>query len=239
MSLVNILIIEDDVVIAQSLKLFLEKNGYRVAGMLDRGENLRTLIQQTSIDLVLLDIELAGGLNGVDIAPLLKHEFHLPFIYLTAQSDPATLNRAALTEPYAYLVKPFREEELRAALEIALYKIRKEACLLASPAQAREALFVKNKNRLEKLDLSEILYIEAKDIYCIVKTEKGQFVLSHSLKTLEGQLSSEAFVRIHRSYLVALDKIRAIEDNQVIVGAEHLPVGKTYRERLLQILRIL
>ncbi|NJL12017.1 MAG: response regulator transcription factor [Microscillaceae bacterium] len=207
--------------------------------MLDRGENLRALAQQVPIDLVLLDIELAGSLNGVDIAPLLKYEFHLPFIYLTAQSDPATLNRAALTEPYAYLVKPFREEELRAALEIALYKIRKEACPLSPSTLPTEALFVKNKNRLEKLDLREILYIEAKDIYAIVRTEKGQFVLSHSLKTLEAQLPAEAFVRIHRSYLVALDKIKAIEDNQVVVGSEYLPVGKTYRERLLQILRIL
>lgn len=81
------------------------------------------------------------------------------------------------------------------------------------------------------------MWIEAHDIYAVIKTTKNSFTVSHSLKTLEAQLG-ENFMRTHRSYLVALDKIEAIEDNSFIIGGQYIPIGKTFKDELMKKLRI-
>ena len=236
----NLVIVEDDLVIAREIGLILEQSPYQVLAQIDQAEALLPIVQEKSVDLVLLDIDLAGVLDGVDVAPQLKNNFQIPFIYLTSKTDPSTLSRAALTEPEAYLSKPIREKELLAALQITFFKLDKQGIEKNKDILDEEVnLFVKNKGRLERLNPKEILWMEAKDIYCLVKSTKGQFVLSHSLKSLENQLSEENFIRIHRSYLIALDKIEAIEDNSVIIQDTYLPIGKTYRERLLKRLKII
>jgi DNA-binding LytR/AlgR family response regulator len=237
-----LMIVEDDFVIAHELKLTLEKLGYQTHPVLHQAEDLLEALDEFPTDLVLLDIDLAGDLDGVDIAPKLKTEYQIPFVYLTAKVDTATLSRAALTEPDGYLVKPFREDELKAMLEIVLYKSHKKPKPKTEndpQSTKNQTIFVKNKNRLEKLNLNEVLWIEARDIYCILHTAQGQFVLSHTLKALENSLPSQQFIRIHRSYVVAIDKINAFEDNNVLIGKEYLPIGKTYKDKLLEQISIL
>ncbi len=235
-----LMVVEDDFVIAHELKLMLEKLGYVVLPFVHQAEDLPEALLAHHTDLVLLDIDLAGKLDGIDIAPKLKNEFHIPFIYLTAKVDTATLSRAALTEPEGYLVKPCREEELKATLEMALYKSQKKQwSRLENTLSERQSIFVKNKNRLEKLHLSEVLWIEAKDIYCVLHTAQSHFVISHTLKALENILPPKQFIRIHRSYMIAIDKVTALEDNSVLIGKEYISIGKTYREKLLEQLSIL
>ena len=242
---IRILIAEDDFVIAQELKISLQSLGYEVLDVVDKGEELLKKVTALLPDLVLLDIQLAGYMDGIDTARQLKEEFQIPFIYLTAQSDHQTIQRATITEPQAYLLKPFQLPELQASVEIAIYKssrrneqIAKEENL-PSGFFSEDSLFLKVKNRLEKVNLKDILWLEAKDIYSAIKTNKSQYVVSHSLKALEPQLPSDNFVRCHRSYIISLDKIEAIEDNSLIIAGQYIPIGKTYKEALLKRLRII
>jgi len=242
----KILIVEDDLVIAKNLQMMLKKMDYQVVKVLDSGEALLGALQQEIPDLILLDINLAGALDGIDTAQQLKKTFDIPFIFLTALSDRPTLERAKITEPQAYLIKPVESEPLRNAIEIALYKSAKNSETPAKPTESHQEsffinnhFFVKAKNRLEKVHLEDVLWLEAKDIYCVIKTTKGQYVVSHTLKKLEKQFPSASFMRVHRSYMVALESIDAIEDNNLVISEQYIPIGKTYKSDLLERLRII
>lgn len=241
---IQIIIVEDDDVIAFDLKISLQKLGYEVLALFKTGEELLPALNKYQPNLVILDIQLAGKLDGINVGDLLQNHYQLPFIYLSSQIDEQTLSRAKLTQPYAYLLKPLNVKELQATIEIALHKFRSQNLLtnLKEIPQSEEIpdhIFVKTKNRLEKVRLQEILWLEAKDIYCIINTEKQQYVVSQSLKTLEQELPGSLFLRTHRSYMVAFHKIDAIEDNNILLANQRIPIGKTYKEDLLKRLRII
>ncbi len=126
MSAPRILIVEDEVIVAMELKSRLTAFGYEVVGTLGRGEEAIEIAATVLPDLVLMDIKLAGKIDGIEAARKI-HEFHdIPVVYLTAHSDEQTLQKAKLGDPFAYLVKPFAESELRTTIEVALHKHRKE-----------------------------------------------------------------------------------------------------------------
>jgi len=118
----RVLIVEDETLIAMELKDRLERNNYIICGVIARGEEALGRIEQLKPDLALMDIHLAGALNGIETARQLRKHTDVPVVYLTAYSDPALVEAAAETAPYGYLVKPFEERELRATIDMALYK---------------------------------------------------------------------------------------------------------------------
>ncbi|MGF1533127.1 MAG: LytR/AlgR family response regulator transcription factor [Bernardetiaceae bacterium] len=239
----QIWIVEDDRVIGKDLQLSLRQMGYQVPEVFVSGEDFLSRLGEDLPDIVLLDINLAGQLDGIQVGQQLQDHFGIPFIYLTALTGKPILERAKITEPYAYLVKPFKIEDVERSLELALYKQRHKKTRPTAEAAPtlllKDHLFVKSKNRLEKLAFQDILWIEAKDIYAALHTARGNFVVSHSLKELTQILPIKDFIRVHRSFMAALDKIEAIEDNNLIIRDAYIPIGKTYRESLLKRLQII
>ena len=122
MSPAKIAIVEDEVVVAMELESRLIDLGYRVAGTAVTGTEALELIARTKPDLVLMDVKLPGGMDGIEAAQEVRDRYHLPVVYVTAHADEETLQRAKLTSPLGYIVKPFSEQDLRAAIEVALYK---------------------------------------------------------------------------------------------------------------------
>ncbi|SHN41902.1 sigma-54 dependent transcriptional regulator [Chitinophaga sp. CF418] len=120
---IKILIVEDEFIVGNALRLAVETAGYRVTGMVASVEEAEENIRNQQPDLVLLDIRLEGESSGIDLARKLRAE-NIPFIYLSAHSSQKILEEAKTTEPYGFLVKPFRENDLLVALEIALYRHR-------------------------------------------------------------------------------------------------------------------
>ena len=242
---VRILIAEDDWIIAKEISLTLQDLGFEVIGTFDTGEELLQKLPTLKPDLVLLDIDLAGNMTGIDIAEKLKPQ-GIPFVFLTAMADIQTIEKAKQTEPYAYLVKPVRPESLLSTIEISLYNHHRQNAtnktVAATPIHAfsiDESIFVKSKKRLEKIKIIDILWIEAEDIYSIIVTKTGKFILSQSLKNIEERLPSQHFMRVHRSYIVQLDKIQTIEENDLIIEGKHIAIGKTFKERLMNRLEFL
>jgi CheY-like chemotaxis protein len=118
----RIMVVEDEMLVSASIQQSLRKLGYEIAGGVSTGELAVELARRVSPDLVLMDINLPGSMDGIEAAREIRGELRIPVVFLTAYSDPATVQRAQITEPYGYIVKPFAERELEITLSIALYR---------------------------------------------------------------------------------------------------------------------
>ncbi|WP_061249162.1 histidine kinase dimerization/phosphoacceptor domain -containing protein [Leptospira alstonii] len=118
----KILVVEDEIIVAVNLGQKLKKLGYELVGITSSGEEAIQKAEENHPDLVLMDINIEGNLDGIETAEVLRTRFHTPVIYLTAYADESTLDRAKKTEPLGYIVKPFESDQLRSSIEVALYK---------------------------------------------------------------------------------------------------------------------
>ena len=122
----NILIVEDERIVAKGIEKHLKGLGYEVAGLASTGEEAVRLATEVQPDLILMDIHLGADMDGVEAANQIRTWLHIPSVFLTAHSDEATLRRAKVTEPFGYILKPYEERDLQTAIEIGLYKSRME-----------------------------------------------------------------------------------------------------------------
>lgn len=377
MSALKIMIVEDEIIVAKDIQRILNKLGHEAFDPFAQGRKALDAVEKLNPDLILLDINLKSSeLDGIQVAEQIQLNYQIPFIFLTAFSDKNTLERAKLTEPYGYIIKPFEEADIRTAVEIAYYKYTKDlevqakgnrfasaldslevaviitdanekvifmnrmaesltgalkqevlgkdigiamrnctnetkamfkqlahsvvgeatktendplvsvsnganenqvsvntfpilnvnqkingcAFVLSSPGTkaelvqnttdknlfnfleniyANNSFFVKKDARFVKVNFQDILWIEALDNYVIIKTtNKEQFILHSSMKEIEAKLPQLNFARAHRSYIVQLDKISALEENACMIDGNRIPIGKSYRDNLLNRLNL-
>ncbi len=371
------MIVEDEIIVAKDIQRILKKLGYEAFEPFAQGRKALDAIEKLNPDLILLDINLKGSeMDGIRVAEQVHQNYQIPFIFLTAFSDKATLEKAKLTEPYGYIIKPFEEDDIRTAIEVAYYKYTKDlemqnkgnrfaialdsldvaviitdasektifmnkmaetltgslkqevlgkdvalamkncshetreaikslahtvvgtvqkkeneselaisngvtehrvnvntfpiltvnnkingcAFVLTTPGgkdivqesttdknlfnfleniYANNSFFVKKDSRFVKVNFQDILWIEALDNYVIIKTvSKEQFILHSSMKDIEAKLPPLNFSRVHRSYIVQIEKIAALEENACIVDGSRIPIGKSYKENLMNRLNL-
>ncbi|MDB6029492.1 MAG: putative signal transduction protein, partial [Verrucomicrobiales bacterium] len=122
----KIIVVEDEGIVAADLQDRLQALGYLVPTAIASAEEAIAQIPKMDADLVLMDIMLKGDMDGIDAADILRREYDLPVVFLTSHSDQNTLNRARVTEPFGYIVKPFEERELHATIEMAFYRHKAE-----------------------------------------------------------------------------------------------------------------
>ncbi len=139
MTKTKVLIVEDEAIVAADLANKLDRMGYRVIGSVACGEGALAIAGELRPDVVLMDIQLSGALDGIETGARMRRAYDLPVVYLTAHSDPDTLTRALSTEPFGYVLKPFVDRELKTQIEIGLYKHRTESTLRESEARLRLA----------------------------------------------------------------------------------------------------
>ncbi len=377
MATLKIMIVEDEIIVAKDIQRILKKLGYEAFDPFANGKKALDSIEKLSPDLILLDINLKSSeMDGINVAEQIHQHYQIPFIFLTAFSDKATLERAKLTEPYGYIIKPFEEDDIRTAIEIAYYKYTKDlemqnkgnrfaaaldslevaviitdanekvifmnkmaetltgclkqealgkdigiamknspietksafktlahtvvgespkqdpesqihisngatdhavavntfpilsvnnkingcAFVMTSPGRkdavqesnadknlfnfleniyANNSFFVKKDSRFVKVNFQDILWIEALDNYVIIKTSsKEQFILHSSMKDIESKLPQLNFARVHRSYIVHLEKISALEENACIIDGNRIPIGKSYKDNVMSRLNL-
>lgn len=240
MSAVKILIVEDDHLIAEDISSVLEDFGYEIVGLTDNGPDALDIIVKKSPDIALLDINIKGNWDGIETAAKIRESYDLPLIFLTALSNKTTFDRAKLIEPDAYIIKPFDERDLQAAIELAVYKFWGSQSKSTSNQPFSEQIFlddrmfVKVKGRLEKVSFEDIFWIEADRNYSNIYLSDRKYTVATALRQLEIQLPNNIFFRIHRSYLLNLRKIEAIEENMVVLKEKSLPIGRNYREALMK-----
>ncbi len=122
----SVLIVEDEMIIAANIALQLNHLGYQVNGIIPRAEEVLPHIKQQVPDILLMDINLKGEMDGIELAGLIRNEFKIPIIYLTANADEAHFNRAKSTNPYAFISKPFKKIDLQRAIELTIIRVAEE-----------------------------------------------------------------------------------------------------------------
>ena len=136
----NILIVEDDVIVAKSLQNTLKHAGYGVCGIVSTGEAAIGHVRDVSTDLILMDIMLQDGMSGIEAADAISRQFHLPVVYISANSNQDVVNRAKTTDPFGFILKPFHAREIHITIEMALYKSRMERQLRQNEAKYRTVI---------------------------------------------------------------------------------------------------
>jgi PAS domain S-box-containing protein len=374
MSKIKILVVEDESIVAKDIQNTLIRLGYDVPATASNAVSAFQKLEDIRPDLVFLDIKLKGDIDGIQIAEKIKLNYDIPVIFLTSFVDKGTLDRAKVTEPYGYIVKPFNESDLQTTVEMALYKFEKdketkyskdrfESALLnldeaifildtqynvtflnpkaenysgygtetaagkslfdllsirdetgsemsresmsdklrsgkifesknsvltfrrdnssinsditCSPVRdekevligyafvvrkagapvptggnsqfpepmenmiIQNSFFVKKGSMLVKVFLENINYIQAMDNYVIIQTNADQFVIHSTMKDIEQKLPADKFLRVHRSYIIAIDKISVLDENTVLIGEKTIPVGKSYKDAFMNRLNFL
>lgn len=245
MGATNIVVVEDESIVSKDIQQSLKKLGYNIVGAADTGAKAIDLASETQPDLVLMDIMLKGDMSGIQAAESIREKFKIPVIYLTAYADENTLSKAKVTEPYGYIIKPFKEIDLHTSIEMALYKhskereVIKERDFLYSLVENKEdegVVFVKSNSRLVKVKTSDILFVEALKDYVVINTPEAKYTIHSTMKDIQKKLPTKDFQRIHRSYIVRLDKIAAIEQPNIVIegGKKLLPIGGSYKDELFQ-----
>ncbi len=250
MSKTNILIVEDESIVAKDIQQSLKKLGYTVVGVCSTGQDAINVAEETKPDLVLMDIMLKGDMSGIEAATHIREKWNIPIIYLTAYADESTLTKAKISEPYGYIIKPFKEIDLHTSIEIAIYKhgketdVKKERDFLYSIVENKESkdvLFVKSNSRLVKVKTEDIFYVEALKDYVVINTINARYTIHSTMKDIEKKLPSNDFIRVHRSFIVRVDKIVAIEQPNLILENDKktIPIGGSYKDDLAKRLNLI
>lgn len=376
MSKTRILVVEDESIVAKDIQKSLEKLGYEVPATASSAASAFEKLEELQPDLVFLDIKLKGDQDGIHIAEHIRERYNIPVIFLTSYVDQETLDRAKVTEPYGYIVKPFNDSDLKTTVEMALFKFsrdrevresqqrlanalarveesiivvdtdaritylnekaenmlgyattsaqgmdafglfvieeeggsavkkeelmarmkkdetwQKSDCFLlikrdnsslsvsiaASPVHdekgqflgcaiivsdkqndaakpatevaaqttfldnqiIQNSFFVKKGSMLVKVYLENIQWIQAMDNYVIIQTTADQFVIHSTMKDIEMKLPSSKFLRVHRSYIIPIDKINVLDENTVLIGDKTIPIGKSYKDTFMARLNFL
>jgi DNA-binding LytR/AlgR family response regulator len=376
MSKTRILVVEDESIVAKDIQRTLEKLGYEVPATASSAATAYEKLEEVEPDLVFLDVKLKGEQDGVHIAEHIKDRYDIPVIFLTSFVDQDTIDRAKVTEPYGYLVKPFNEGDLKTTVEMALFKFSKDRELRLSEQRLSNALgkienavfvtdqdlrlnyinekalsicgglsgmdsigldiysligiekeggvsiskddlkstvvrdnvyalsnayviikkdnsnipcnltasavrdekdnflgiaivitdasdtstpttspaapstvmdnqvvqnsfFVKKGSMLVKVYLDNVQWIQAMDNYVIIQTNTDQFIIHSTMKDVEMKLPSSKFLRVHRSYIIPLEKITVLDENSVLIGDKTIPIGKSYKDVFMSRLNFL
>ena len=244
----KILIVEDEAIVAKDISVCLEKIGYEVIATFSKGEKTLHFLEENKPDLVLMDIMLAGKISGIEASAEIKKKHDIPVVFLSAYADEKTIERAKVTEPYGYVIKPFKEIDLSTSIEMALYKFKKEKEKLSgiesssfknSPIST-DYIYVKSNSKLVKVQNSNILFVEALKDYVIIHTEKERFTIHSTMKDIEKKLPEDIFMRVHRSYILNLNKINSIDSSIVNIekSDKKIPIGGSYKDSLFKRLNL-
>lgn len=216
----NILIVEDEFLIADQLKTLIKQGGYQCVGVAKDVASAKILLLKKP-DFVLLDIKLSEGDSGITLGHFLNKQ-GIPFYYLTANNEFETMQEALQSKPVGYLSKPFNVNDILAALELVKESVQAKS----------QKIWIKSGGLKLQLPLIEILYAEASNVYTHLYTPQKKWTQRMTLKQFEDQITDPAFVKIHRSFIINKRHISKVSAGFVWIGELKLPVSKTYRDAL-------
>jgi DNA-binding LytR/AlgR family response regulator len=233
----NILIVEDEHIIAKHLQFTLTSFGYEANDVATNYHNAIELLQENVYHLALLDINLNGYQTGIDVGEYIKENLDIPFLYLTSHDDMAIVNAALNTSPHAFLNKPFQKISVYTAVNLALKGFRKresqEDDSQEDSTVIKDALFIKEKHMFTKILLSDLLYIRSDDNYLELHTKRRKYTIRETMKNMIGQLPGNLFLRVHKSYIINLNAITGINYINVMIDDMEIPITADSRNDLM------
>jgi two-component system LytT family response regulator len=218
---IDCIIVDDEPLALERVKSFILKISYlNLTGTFDNAIDAASFIKTNPADLIFLDIEM-DGLNGIQLIESLTH---IPQIIITTAYEKYALKGYELSIN-DYLLKPFQFDRFLKAVEKvheALSKIK---------INHKDFFFIKTEYRVEKILFKDVLFIEGMSDYRYIKTEKGNIMTLQTFNELESILPKEKLCRVHKSFMVAIDKIESIERNRIRIKDTLIPVSETYKQQ--------
>ncbi|MGB5499232.1 MAG: response regulator [Maribacter sp.] len=242
---IRILIVEDNVIIADDMQSMLEEIGYEIVDNVIVYEQAERVLKSEQVDLVLIDIILASDKTGIDLGKHIRENYDIPFIFVTSNSDRATVENAKTVKPNGYLVKPFEQQDLYTSIEIALsnftYGTAKSSSeegmsdddVPMSNSVLKDSIFVKKQHLYYRIQFGDIQFIKADNVYLEVNTVDKKFLVRSPLKDYLEKLPKKKFYRAHKSYIVNVDHIDAINSKDVMINNNLIPISKDFKEFII------
>jgi two-component system response regulator LytT len=214
----TIMIVEDDVLISEHLKLILEELDFGFITICSSFNSVLEELKSFTPDMALLDIRLNGVDDGLKIGEHFSNE-KIPFCYITSFSDKETIKKAIFNEPKGFLIKPFEKTEIIELVEK----------LMASLPQK---ISFKSGTNIVNIEIDTIIFIKSDNVYVEIYTENDRFIIRNKLEEILSNLPKN-FIRIHRSYAVNSNKIIKITTSFIEVPNYSLPISKKYKEMII------
>ncbi len=242
---IRILIVEDNVIIADDMQSMLEEIGYEIVDNVIVYEQAEEVLKTQEVDLVLIDIILASDKTGIDLGKHIRANYDIPFIFVTSNSDRATVENAKTVKPNGYLVKPFEQQDLYTSIEIALSNFihsakgekgevsQSSSDSPMSNAVLKDSIFVKKQHLYYRIQFGDIQFIKADNVYLEVNTVDKKFLVRSPLKDYLEKLPKNKFYRAHKSYIVNVDHIDAINSKDIMINDTLIPISKDFKEFII------
>lgn len=240
----SVLIVEDQMIIATDLAMHLESIGFRVAAIVTSGENAIATVEAQDLDIIIMDVRLEGELSGIETVKAIQQIKEVAVVFVTANSDDTTFNEAKDTQPFAFISKPFNKKEITRTLKLLRERLLSESAEsdLSNTAVSNmleDRIFLKTQEKMVRLFLNDIYYIQAERAYCNIYTKSKKHTLAMSMKELMEQIELPHLQRIHRSHIVNIQHVDAISEREVEVNGVKLAISKTYQEAFFKNFKLL
>jgi len=237
----RILIVEDNMIIAEDIKLALKAKKHEVVGIATTIQTAMEILDQHDIDLALVDIMLDNGDSGIQLGKIILTTYNIPYLFLTSHGDEGTVKQALNSEPNGYLLKPFEREELYVAIEIARINFYNNNSETENPQESvSDSIFVKHKSVFTKVQFMDILFVKSDGNYIELHTsDYKKYILRKSIKAFTDSTGSNLFFQTNRSYAVNVKKVDGVGRNFVNIGDQEIPLGKEQRQKLIEILPLI
>ena len=220
---IKILIVEDEVLIAEDLKDILKTFGLKKIEMVhDKASALENL-RLNKPDITILDIRMEKELDGLEIGEFIQNNYKLPFIFITAHSDIEMIKKIIKTKPVGYITKPFKKSDLFANINLAIEQLT-----------TNNKLFIKDGYSTHVININEIVYIESEGNYINIFTSSKKYLSRQNMESVLLDIDSNDFLKIHRSYVVNLNKVKKYSSKEVIINEITLPISKTFYDVFIE-----
>ena len=236
----QIFLVEDNLSYAIEIEMMVLEMGYQFIGKADDGETAMVKIKEKKPDLILMDIDIRGKYSGIEIAKRIKH-LDIPVIFITAYQDLETYEKAKLTQPVGYLVKPFNQITLQSCIELTILGMAKHD-KNSAPSEnwnndilAKDSLYIKTQKTIKKIPLQQILWLRSEGNYTYIHTENKKYVVKLSLTRMIDNLADNDFARVHKSFVVKLSAVQKIirATNELEIQEHRVPIGRKFKAKLL------
>lgn len=241
----KILIVEDELLIAKGIAATLTEHNYTVLKIATTGEDAIEVAQELKPEIVLMDITLKGDIDGISTAKILKRQHNISVIFITKHTDKQIYLNADETAPCKYITKPFTDEELLLAVELAddeLYKLQMDN----TEGNSKDNVFVlTGENTYTKVHLQDLLYLKSNGAYTNIFVEQNddpevnKYLVSISSNHVAEGFAYNDLCKVHKSYYVNVNQITGVSNGFVHIGSKSIPLSEKYRPELLKRLKIL
>lgn len=229
--MLNCIVVDDDEMSRKVVVHFIEKTNFlQLTKEFDNGLDATRYLDEEHVDIIFLDVQMPE-MSGMDFINALEKDIDV--ILITSEQKYAV--EAFEKKVTDYLVKPIEYSRFIQAAEKALKNVE----IKRAAAGQRKEFYVRADAKIVRISYEKILFVEALADYVIIQTEAKKHIVHFTMKGIASRLPEEEFVRTHRSYIVNLDKIEALEDNSILIGEKYIPIGASYKEALLDQLNFL